>query len=137
MRHYDKGTCELEIVTCGREDTEDPSCFCSFMAERRFMEVHEAECEYRPLTCPHCGKGCSARHAPKHESTCAQRRLQCERCGARILERRMPDHEASNVHSAASYHKARWRLFTRHVFAVNLRLDRGGKYVLFHWWRTA
>jgi len=88
-----RAMCDLELVTCARADTQDPSSFCSFMAERRFMDVHAAECEYRALGCPHCGRSCSARHAAKHEEACSERRVQCERCGAKVLARRMPDHE--------------------------------------------
>ena len=32
-----KGSCVLEVITCGREDTEDPTVYCTYMAERRFM----------------------------------------------------------------------------------------------------
>lgn len=66
------------------------------MAERRFMAVHDAECEYRQLVCPHCGKGISARHAQKHELNCQERRVTCERCGAKVLERRLYEHEEAH-----------------------------------------
>lgn len=91
-RAQHKNACELEVVTCGREDTEDPSLFCTHLAERRFMSPHANECEYRPTPCAHCKRKVSARHAAEHEKHCEERRVLCDDCGARVLERHLPEH---------------------------------------------
>ena len=81
------------MVTCGREDTEDPTLFCTHLAERRFMAPHANECDYRPVPCNHCKRKVSARHLPEHEAHCAERRVLCDDCGARVLERNLPEHK--------------------------------------------
>lgn len=87
-----RANCPLETITCGREDSEDPTACCTFQTERRHLQVHEPECEFRLTPCQYCDRPVSYRHIAMHEMHCFDRKDACERCGRLVYTRRMEEH---------------------------------------------
>ena len=95
-----RGVCALEHVTCGREDDERASGGddegggrCAFRGERRALATHDADCEFLPVACAHCGVGVPRRRLEAHETVhCAERAVPCELCGVSVRVSRMDEH---------------------------------------------
>eukprot|EP00232_Nephroselmis_pyriformis_P001981 CAMPEP_0182906598 /NCGR_PEP_ID=MMETSP0034_2-20130328/33857_1 /TAXON_ID=156128 /ORGANISM="Nephroselmis pyriformis, Strain CCMP717" /LENGTH=807 /DNA_ID=CAMNT_0025042303 /DNA_START=404 /DNA_END=2824 /DNA_ORIENTATION=- len=86
-------TCGKQLVTCGRESTEEPGQACMHQLERRLQAAHDSVCEFRLHPCEWCRFPVSYIHMGVHLDRCPDRRELCQQCGQNVLARRFEEHK--------------------------------------------
>ena len=104
-----RALCALEVVACGREDTEwgvgetrvnKQRERCAYRGERRLAAAHDEQCPFRGVACRHCDALVCARRLLAHERVCDERRVTCDACGDSVLERKRSAHRQTECHKS-------------------------------------
>lgn len=79
--------CEFAEVRC-----ENQGCV-SIMQRRHMLGHSRDDCQYRLLTCPHCGIGITSIALKSHIEECGYRPIECTRkCGEQIPQSNLHEH---------------------------------------------
>jgi hypothetical protein len=66
---------------------------CQSLQPRHALEAHEAECKYRPVSCPHCDEAMQQKALTGHIKVCDEVEMACpRRCGERFLRGLRDEH---------------------------------------------
>jgi hypothetical protein len=104
-----RASCLVEIVACGREDTDfgvgenrenKQRERCAYRGERRLKAAHDEQCPFRGVACRHCDALVCARRLLAHERTCDEKRVTCDACGDSVLERKLSAHRQTECHKS-------------------------------------
>ena len=99
-----KASCNFELVPCpfsaALSNAHFNSVFlledecCTQIVLRRELEKHAAECDYRPVDCPHCESKVCFNELEFHEDQCDERAVECENegCSVMVAQGDMHDH---------------------------------------------
>jgi len=83
-RHMEK-YCENYILKCKWR--------CQFKQERKFIQTHEAECEFRIVNCQYCNKGIEFGSLEIHYQTCGFYPIKCTQdCDEGMIRNDLPKH---------------------------------------------
>jgi len=66
---------------------------CHHTCRRSELDVHQRDCEFRPVPCEHCERDVAQRRGPMHAKTCDRCFVECpNECGAVVRRGEMKHH---------------------------------------------